>query len=178
MSRSGSDRNFFQKPGRCIVFAGKGLCNAGDALFAAQCLERVMENRSASRFQSSVDCSDLMRSRGLCRRPPEIVGADVIGKWRTPVGHHAFGNSRRTTQIRATARQNATADRNVFGTVVAPLVILDGLLGVGARPRAPRADPRRLSRHQSTVNNKGRLRLCGGSSNWSRYRFRQQIATA
>ena len=30
---------FFQKPGRCIVFAGKGH-NAGDALFAAQCLER------------------------------------------------------------------------------------------------------------------------------------------
>ena len=29
---------FFKRPGRCIVFAGKGH-NAGDALFAAQCLE-------------------------------------------------------------------------------------------------------------------------------------------
>jgi len=32
-------RKFFQKPGRCIVFAGKGH-NAGDALFAGQCLEQ------------------------------------------------------------------------------------------------------------------------------------------
>ena len=29
---------FFKRPGRCIVFAGKGH-NAGDALFAAQCSE-------------------------------------------------------------------------------------------------------------------------------------------
>ena len=38
---------FFQEPGRCIVFAGKGH-NAGDALFAAQCLERRGSAREAA----------------------------------------------------------------------------------------------------------------------------------
>ena len=42
---------FFQKPGRCIVFAGKGH-NAGDALICGAVFRAArMENRSASRFQ-------------------------------------------------------------------------------------------------------------------------------
>src|SRR4029453_14853605 len=67
---------FFQKPGRCIVFAGKGH-NAVDACFAAQCLEQrgwKIEVRLAFR---EADCSDLMRKKlaDLCRRPPEILGS-------------------------------------------------------------------------------------------------------
>src|SRR5262249_25243235 len=66
---------FFPVAGRCIVFAGKGH-NAGDALFAAQCLERrgwKIDVRLA--FKES-DCSDLMRKKlaDLCQRPLEILG--------------------------------------------------------------------------------------------------------
>src|SRR4030095_8988611 len=67
---------FFQKPGRCIVFAGKGH-NAGDALFAAQCLERRGWKIEVRLAFKEADCSDLMRKKlaDLCRRPPEILGA-------------------------------------------------------------------------------------------------------
>ena len=67
---------FFPKPGRCIVFAGKGH-NAGDALFAAQCLERCGWKIEVRLAFKEADCSDLMRKKlaDLCRRPPEILGA-------------------------------------------------------------------------------------------------------
>src|SRR4029450_9774203 len=67
---------FSQKPGRCIVFAGKGH-NAGDALFAAQCLERCGWKIEVRLAFKEADCSDLMRKKlaDLCRRPPEILGA-------------------------------------------------------------------------------------------------------
>src|ERR1700745_3524209 len=66
---------FFQKPGKCIVFAGKGH-NAGDSLVAADCLRRLgwkIEVRLA--FKES-DCSELMRKKlaDLRRRPPDILG--------------------------------------------------------------------------------------------------------
>src|SRR5262245_66513003 len=67
---------FFRRPGKCIVFAGKGN-NAGDALVAAECLRQLgwkIEVRLA--FQES-DCSGLMRKKlqSLRRRPPEILSA-------------------------------------------------------------------------------------------------------
>src|SRR6266480_2032714 len=67
---------FFGKPGKCIVFAGKGH-NAGDALVAAERLRRrgwKIEVRLA--FQEA-DCSGMMRKKleSLRRRPPEILGA-------------------------------------------------------------------------------------------------------
>src|SRR5499426_3011056 len=67
---------FFQKPGRCIVFAGKGH-NAGDALFAAQCLEQRGWKIEVRLAFKETDCSDLMRKKlaDLCQRPPEILGA-------------------------------------------------------------------------------------------------------
>src|SRR6478736_6492874 len=67
---------FFQKPGRCIVFAGKGH-NAGDALFAAQCLERLGWKIEVRLAFKEADCGDLMRKKlaDLCRRSPEILGA-------------------------------------------------------------------------------------------------------
>src|ERR1700741_303944 len=66
---------FFQKPGRCVVFAGKGH-NAGDALFAAQCLEQRGWKIEVQLAFNEADCSDLMRKKlaDLCRRPPEILG--------------------------------------------------------------------------------------------------------
>ena len=61
---------FFHKPGRCIVFAGKGH-NAGDALFAAQCLERRGWKIEVRLAFTEADCSALMRKKlaDLCRRP-------------------------------------------------------------------------------------------------------------
>src|ERR1043166_7242567 len=53
---------FFQKPGRCIVFAGKGN-NAGDALFAAQCLEQRGWKIEVRLAFNEADCSDLMRKK-------------------------------------------------------------------------------------------------------------------
>src|SRR6266567_7486565 len=67
---------FFSKPGKCIVFAGKGH-NAGDALVAAERLGRLgwkIEVRLAFKLE---DCSELMRKKleELRRRPPQTLGA-------------------------------------------------------------------------------------------------------
>lgn len=122
---------FFQKPGRCIVFAGKGH-NAGDALFAAQCLERRGWKIEVRLAFKEADCSDLMRKKlaDLCRRQLETVGvvpskmakADLVA-----------------TLIELAPDATDQATQNSIGTeacsdVAAPLVILDGLLGVGAKP--------------------------------------------
>src|SRR5215472_18840649 len=53
---------FFPKPGRCIVFAGKGH-NAGDALFAAQCLEQRGWKIEVRLAFNEADCSNLMRKK-------------------------------------------------------------------------------------------------------------------
>src|SRR5215472_12684173 len=67
---------FFAKPGLCIVFVGKGH-NAGDALFAAQCLQRCGWKIEVRLAFNEADCSELMRKKlgNLRRRPPEILGA-------------------------------------------------------------------------------------------------------
>src|SRR6476646_2132010 len=124
---------FFQKPGRCIVFAGKGH-NAGDALFAAQCLERrgwKIEGRLA--FKEAV-CSDLTRKKlgDLCRRAPEILGAAPSKTANTDLAVKLIELSPGATDEKATT-QNSTATE-ACSDVAAPLVILDGLLGVGAKP--------------------------------------------
>ena len=53
---------FFQRPGRCIVFAGKGH-NAGDALFAAQCLQQCGWKIEVHLPFNEADCSNLMRKK-------------------------------------------------------------------------------------------------------------------
>ena len=63
---------FFQKPGRCIVFAGKGH-NAGDALFAAQCLEQHGWKIEVRLAFKEADCSDLTRKK-LGDLVPETAG--------------------------------------------------------------------------------------------------------
>jgi hydroxyethylthiazole kinase-like uncharacterized protein yjeF len=122
---------FFQKPGRCIVFAGKGH-NAGDALFAAQCLEQRGWKIEVRLAFKEVDCSELMRKKlaDLCRRPPEILGgvrstnADLV---TTLIELSPDATDQTTTT------QNTAAAETCAG-IAAPLVIVDGLLGVGAKP--------------------------------------------
>ena len=116
---------FFQKPGRCIVFAGKGH-NAGDALFAAQCLERCGWKIEVRLAFKEADCSDLTRKKlgDLCRRPPEILGA---------MPSRAANTDLVATLIELSPTQNSTPTE-AFSDVAAPVVILDGLLGVGAKP--------------------------------------------
>jgi NAD(P)H-hydrate epimerase len=119
---------FFPKPGRCIVFAGKGH-NAGDALFAAQCLERCGWKIEVRLAFKEADCSDLMRKKlaDLCQRPPEILGARPSDT-ATPL-LELFSDV--ADQVSMT--QNSTATDACSGDAP-PLVILDGLLGVGAKP--------------------------------------------
>src|SRR5436309_15014973 len=71
---------FFAKPGLCIVFAGKGH-NAGDALFAAQCLARRGWKIEVRLAFKEADCSELMRKK-LCdlRSTPARVPDWADGK--------------------------------------------------------------------------------------------------
>ena len=128
---------FFQKPGRCIVFAGKGH-NAGDALFAAQCLEQRGWKIEVRLAFKEADCSDLTLRKlaELCRRPPEIPGA-VRSKTANTDLVTLVELSPGATDETATTQNTIVAE--VCSGVTAPLVILDGLLGVGAR--APLREP-------------------------------------
>jgi ADP-dependent NAD(P)H-hydrate dehydratase / NAD(P)H-hydrate epimerase len=133
---------FFQKPGRCIVFAGKGH-NAGDALFAAQCLERCGWKIEVRLAFKEADCSDLMRKKlaDLCRRPPEILGAVPLETANADPAATLVELSPDATEQTATT-QNTMAAQECSG-IAAPLVILDGLLGVGAKP--PLREPLRAA---------------------------------
>src|SRR5437879_11793719 len=124
---------FFPKPGTCIVFAGKGH-NAGDALVAAEHLRRLrwkIELRLAFR---QADCSELMRKKleNLRRRPPEILGAKASVSAATDLGVTVVELWAEAGDELAVAQEEIAADA-YLGTA-RPLIILDGLLGVGARP--------------------------------------------
>ena len=124
---------FFQNPGRCIVFAGKGH-NAGDALFAAQCLEQRGWKIEVRLAFKEADCSDLMRKKlaDLCRRPLEIVGVVPSKTAKTDLFATLIELSPDATDEIATTQNSIGA--KACSDVAAPLVILDGLLGVGAKP--------------------------------------------
>jgi hydroxyethylthiazole kinase-like uncharacterized protein yjeF len=128
---------FFQKPGKCIVFAGKGN-NAGDALVAAECLRRLgwkIEVRLA--FQEG-DCSGLMRKKleSLRRRPPEVVGMTPARAGSDVV--ITLIESLAEVADELSAGQEALVADACVGTASSP-IILDGLLGLGAKP--PLRDP-------------------------------------
>jgi ADP-dependent NAD(P)H-hydrate dehydratase / NAD(P)H-hydrate epimerase len=124
---------FFPKPGKCIVFAGKGH-NAGDALVAAERLRRLGWKIDVRLAFKQEECSELMRKKldNLRRSPPEILGA-------TTSVSSGFDLDVTLLDLWAeladelSAAQEALAREAYLGTA-APLVILDGLLGVGARP--------------------------------------------
>ncbi|HEY2680348.1 MAG TPA: NAD(P)H-hydrate dehydratase [Candidatus Udaeobacter sp.] len=125
---------FFPKPGQCIVFAGKGH-NAGDALFAAQCLEQRGWKIEVRLAFKQADCSNLTRKKleDLCRRSPEILSSvpsktankNVVA---TPIELSPGGKEQTATTPNSTGTEACT-------NVAAPLIILDGLLGVGAKPQ-------------------------------------------
>src|SRR5215216_3218049 len=124
---------FFHTPGRCIVFAGKGH-NAGDALFAAQCLEQHGWKIEVQLAFKEADCSDLMRKKlaDLCRRPPEILGAVPSEAANTDLVATYVKTSPDAAGERATTQNIITTE--ACSSTAAPLIILDGLLGVGAKP--------------------------------------------
>jgi NAD(P)H-hydrate epimerase len=133
---------FFPRPGKCIVFVGKGH-NAGDALVAAQCLRRrgwKIEVRLA--FQEN-DCSELMRKKLDALRAP----APKAPHW-TDETDHDVGVT--IVELLAYAADSLAANQDAIATeaylsTASPVIILDGLLGLGARP--PLRHPLRAACH-------------------------------
>jgi hydroxyethylthiazole kinase-like uncharacterized protein yjeF len=132
---------FFRKPGKCIVFAGKGH-NAGDALVAAERLRRLGWKIEVLLAFQEADCSGLMRKKleSLRRRPPEILGVTPSRGSETDLGVLVELFEEAGDQL--WAAEEAIAAEAYVGTA-APLIILDGLLGLGAKP--PLRDPIRAA---------------------------------
>src|SRR5712675_1956820 len=124
---------FFAKPGLCIVFAGKGH-NAGDALFAAQCLQRCGWKIEVRLAFNEADCSELMRKKlaDLRRRPPEVLGGVPSNSGDVDPGVTLIGPSANVGEPTRGVQESIAAETRAG--IAAPLVILDGLLGVGAKP--------------------------------------------
>jgi ADP-dependent NAD(P)H-hydrate dehydratase / NAD(P)H-hydrate epimerase len=131
---------FFPNPGSCILFAGKGH-NAGDALVAAQCLRSLgwkIEVRLA--FKES-DCSELMQKKLDALR----ATAPKMPDWTDQVRHDVGVTILELFAYAAdslTAKQDAVAGEASLRTA-SPVIILDGLLGLGAKP--PLRDPVRAA---------------------------------
>jgi ADP-dependent NAD(P)H-hydrate dehydratase / NAD(P)H-hydrate epimerase len=107
---------FFPRPGTCIVFAGKGH-NGGDALVAAEWLKRWGWQIDVRLAFAEDDCSELTRKKLQAVRATEKVAHASSLRWDD------------------SASQNHR-----------PLLILDGLLGLGAKP--PLREPLRAACRQ------------------------------
>jgi ADP-dependent NAD(P)H-hydrate dehydratase / NAD(P)H-hydrate epimerase len=124
---------FFPKPGRCVVFAGKGN-NAGDALVAAEHLSHAGWKIETRLSFEEADCGDLMRKK-----------LAALGKIESGRGLSAPNPSR--TGIVAALRPLPHS------------IILDGLLGLGAKP--PLRDPiRRACREINQLRRQGNAYVC------------------
>lgn len=119
-------RKFFPRAGRCIVYAGKGH-NGGDALVAAECLRRAGWELDLRLPFPEADCSELTRKK--------LTVAAAVS---------AAGTSHTATNARDTRASTGP-----------PLVVLDGLLGLGATAllrepiRAAATEINRLRREQN-----------------------------
>jgi hydroxyethylthiazole kinase-like uncharacterized protein yjeF len=122
---------FFQKPGRCIVFAGKGH-NAGDALFAAQCLATRGWKIEVRLAFKEADCSELMRKKLADLRNTTTRMPDRTDKAEHDVGVTIPGLLARAADQLSFAQEEI--DEEAYIGSAAPLIILDGLLGVGGKP--------------------------------------------
>jgi ADP-dependent NAD(P)H-hydrate dehydratase / NAD(P)H-hydrate epimerase len=123
----------FPKPGKCVVFAGKGH-NAGDALVAAERLRRLGWKIEVRLAFKEPECSELMRKKveDLRRRPPEILGATTSVSGASDLSVTLLDLWAELTDELSAAREALAGE--AYLRTAAPLVILDGLLGVGARP--------------------------------------------
>src|SRR5260370_36085173 len=70
-------RQFFSKPARCIVFAGKGH-NGGDALVAAEQLQRIGWKIDIRLPFAEEDCSELTQKKLKTVRDAATKSADPI----------------------------------------------------------------------------------------------------
>jgi ADP-dependent NAD(P)H-hydrate dehydratase / NAD(P)H-hydrate epimerase len=124
---------FFPTPGKCIVFAGKGH-NAGDALVAADRLRRLGWKIEVWLAFGQEDCSELIRKKlgNLRRRPPQILGATTSLGDATDLGVTLVEVWADVADELSDAQEKIAAE--AYLRTAAPLVVLDGLLGVGARP--------------------------------------------
>jgi hydroxyethylthiazole kinase-like uncharacterized protein yjeF len=135
---------FFPHPGTCIVFAGKGH-NAGDALVAAQCLHRRGWRIAIRLACQENDCSELMRKKLDALRG---MVAATTPEWTDQV-HHDPGVT--ILELSAYLAESLTLSqdgvaRKTFPCAASPVVVLDGLLGVGAKP--PLREPLRAACRQ------------------------------
>ncbi len=122
---------FFPRPGKCIVFAGKGN-NAGDALVAADRLRRLGWKIEVWLAFKQEDCGELMRKKldvlqtttprvpDWTDEPGHDIGVTILELFAYAADELSFVQER-------------IAAETYLGTS-SPLIILDGLLGVGARP--------------------------------------------
>ena len=124
---------FFHKPGKCIVFAGKGN-NAGDALVAAECLRQLGWKIEVCLAFQEAECSGLTRKKleSLRRRPPEILGRTSSSTGGTDIGVVLVELFEEAADQLWAAEEAMAAD--AYLATAAPLIILDGLLGLGAKP--------------------------------------------
>jgi ADP-dependent NAD(P)H-hydrate dehydratase / NAD(P)H-hydrate epimerase len=133
---------FFGEPGKCIVFAGKGN-NAGDALVAAECLRRLGWKIEVRLAFKEADCSGLMRKKleSLRRRRLEILGSTPSAGGGTDLGIVLVELFEEAADQLWAAEEAMAAE--AYLATAAPLIILDGLLGLGAKP--PLRDPIRAA---------------------------------
>src|SRR5207247_3403610 len=124
---------FLPRPGKCIVFAGKGH-NAGDALVAADRLRRLGWKIEVRLAFKEDDCSELMRKKleNLRRRPPQILGTTTSLSGDTDLGITLVEPWADVADELSAAQEIIAAE--AYRGTAAPIGILDGLLGVGARP--------------------------------------------